>query len=287
MKEFYKIGEISKLYNIGTDSLRYYEKIGILKPKRGDNGYRLYSINEIRTLNVLRELRLIGFSVKEIGEHLADFDLAKTMALFRRGIVSIDEKIADLQTLKGHMEERIAEIEANAGATKSDLADVVAGNVVDAGFGNGAVSDAEIKTLPDRYILRISEDVYKDADLDLMIKKLQSDYDDRLYIIGNGDIGATIPTSELLGDHYGHFDSAFYIVGADEKHDAILPGGPYLVSTVRGSYSAIPDAWQKLIGEMKTRGLKPGDHAIELYVIDNHDTGNENEYVTKLQIKIG
>ncbi|NLD10205.1 MAG: MerR family transcriptional regulator [Clostridiales bacterium] len=265
MKEFYKIGEISKLYNIGTDSLRYYEKIGILKPKRGDNGYRLYSINEIRTLNVLRELRLIGFSVKEIGEHLADFDLAKTLALFRRGIVSIDEKIADLETLKEHMEERITEIEANAA---------------------GAVSDAEIITMPDRYILRISEDVYKDADLDLMIKKLQSDYDDRLYIIGNGDIGATIPMPELLADQYGHFDSAFYIVGAGEKHDSVLPGGRYLVSTVRGSYSAIPDSWQKLIGEMKARGLKPGDHAIELYVIDNHDTGKENEYVTKLQRSI-
>ena len=35
MKEFFKIGEISKLYHIGTDSLRYYEELGILTPKRG------------------------------------------------------------------------------------------------------------------------------------------------------------------------------------------------------------------------------------------------------------
>ncbi len=75
MKEYYKIGEISKLYSIGTDSLRYYEEIGILKPKRDDNGYRMYSINDIRTLNILRELRSIGFSMAEIKEHLADFNL--------------------------------------------------------------------------------------------------------------------------------------------------------------------------------------------------------------------
>lgn len=35
MKQFFKINEISKLYNIGPDSLRYYEKLGLLAPKRG------------------------------------------------------------------------------------------------------------------------------------------------------------------------------------------------------------------------------------------------------------
>ena len=43
-KEYYKIGEISTLYGIGADSLRYYEEIGILKPRRDSNGYRMYSI---------------------------------------------------------------------------------------------------------------------------------------------------------------------------------------------------------------------------------------------------
>lgn len=34
MKNYYKINEISKLYNIGVDSIRYYEELGILHPKR-------------------------------------------------------------------------------------------------------------------------------------------------------------------------------------------------------------------------------------------------------------
>ena len=37
MKQYYTIGEISKIYQIGTDSLRYYEKLGILSPRRGAN----------------------------------------------------------------------------------------------------------------------------------------------------------------------------------------------------------------------------------------------------------
>ena len=37
MKQYYKINEIAKQYNIGVDSLRYYEELGILQPKRGEN----------------------------------------------------------------------------------------------------------------------------------------------------------------------------------------------------------------------------------------------------------
>lgn len=41
MKEYYTVSEISRLYGIGIDSLRYYEKIGALSPRRGENNYRL------------------------------------------------------------------------------------------------------------------------------------------------------------------------------------------------------------------------------------------------------
>ncbi|HBL5898494.1 TPA: MerR family DNA-binding transcriptional regulator, partial [Clostridioides difficile] len=37
MKDYYKIGEISKIYGIGRDSLMYYEEIGILRPVRDIN----------------------------------------------------------------------------------------------------------------------------------------------------------------------------------------------------------------------------------------------------------
>ena len=41
MKKFFKIGEISKLYGIGVDSIRYYEEIGIIKPERSESGYHI------------------------------------------------------------------------------------------------------------------------------------------------------------------------------------------------------------------------------------------------------
>ena len=57
MKNYYKISEISKLYGIGPDSLRYYERLGILKPKRDTNQYRLYSLKDLYKLNLICDLR--------------------------------------------------------------------------------------------------------------------------------------------------------------------------------------------------------------------------------------
>ena len=42
MKKYYKINEIAKLYNIKTDSLRYYEEVGLICPMRSKSNYRLY-----------------------------------------------------------------------------------------------------------------------------------------------------------------------------------------------------------------------------------------------------
>ena len=66
MKQFYKIGEISKLYQIGPDSLRYYEELGLLNPTRGENGYRMYGLNDLWRLNVIRDLRKLNFPMEKI-----------------------------------------------------------------------------------------------------------------------------------------------------------------------------------------------------------------------------
>ena len=42
----------------------YYEKLGILNPIRDKNGYRLYNINDIWRLNLIKELRALNFPMK-------------------------------------------------------------------------------------------------------------------------------------------------------------------------------------------------------------------------------
>ncbi len=265
-KEYYKIGEIANLYGIGTDSLRYYEEIGILKPARDVNGYRMYNIGDIRTLNILRELRSIGFSMEEIKGHLADFNLQKTLDLFQAEIEAIDKKTAELVALRKQLADRIEEIEDHRCTVPSPV--------------------PEVQSLPGRKILRLSENVYRDEDLDIVIKKLQKEYEDQLYIIGNGSIGSTIPLEKIQAGHYGHFTSVFYTTDAGD-YDAELPAGNYLCLTVKGAYHKIPKAWADLFAHMDANGLTAAGDPMELYIIDNHDTNDENEYITQLQVQLG
>lgn len=262
-KEYYKIGEIASLYGIGTDSLRYYEEIGILKPARDDNGYRMYNIGDIRTLNILRELRSIGFSMEEIKAHLADFNLQKTLELFQAEIEAIDKKTAQLAALRKQLAERIDEIQVHRKVETTPV--------------------PEIRNLPARRILRLSENIYRDEDLDIVIKKLQKEYEDQLYIIGNGSIGSTIPLDKIQKGLYGHFTSVFYVT-EDDNYDTEIPAGRYLCLSVQGPYRHIPLAWEDLFSYMKRQGLTAAGDPMELYIIDNHDTNDENEYMTQLQV---
>ena len=81
MKDYYTISEISKLYGIGTDSLRYYEEIGALEPKRGKNNYRLYRLKDICRLNTIRDLLQLGFSMKQVKAYLDDMNLENTLCM--------------------------------------------------------------------------------------------------------------------------------------------------------------------------------------------------------------
>ena len=79
MKKLYKIGEISKLYNISNDILRYYEKIGLLVPDiKKENGYRYYSEKQLWKLNNIRSLRNLGVGLKEITDFLETRSIDKT-----------------------------------------------------------------------------------------------------------------------------------------------------------------------------------------------------------------
>ena len=56
-KNTFLIGELSKLFGIGVDSIRYYEEVGILHPQRDpNNNYRRYTVEDVRKIVLIREL---------------------------------------------------------------------------------------------------------------------------------------------------------------------------------------------------------------------------------------
>ncbi|MEF3302192.1 MerR family transcriptional regulator [Paenibacillus sp. GYB003] len=63
----YTIGQVVEMTGFGHDTLRYYEKIGLLKPQRKrSGGPRAYSDDDLRLLSGLKCLKRLGLSLEEI-----------------------------------------------------------------------------------------------------------------------------------------------------------------------------------------------------------------------------
>jgi len=69
-----KIGEFSQLSRVSIKTLRYYDRIGLLKPKRVDTltGHRFYSLDQLHHLNRILALKALGLSLEQIQDVLAD-----------------------------------------------------------------------------------------------------------------------------------------------------------------------------------------------------------------------
>ena len=67
MKRYYFSGEFAKLANVTQRTLRYYDKIGLLKPSLiMENGYRKYSDDDLIQLQKIVFYKQLGFSLEEI-----------------------------------------------------------------------------------------------------------------------------------------------------------------------------------------------------------------------------
>lgn len=111
MKRYYKIGELVKTYNIGRDAIKYYEELEILKPTRDKNGYRLYSIDDVCKLNLIRELRNLNIPMKEIKKYLEKRDIESTKKMLKEEINIIENKIEILLNQKRNIQSRLKAIE--------------------------------------------------------------------------------------------------------------------------------------------------------------------------------
>jgi MerR family copper efflux transcriptional regulator len=98
------IGAIAKRAGVGIDTVRYYEKAGLLDPKqRLASGYRRYTEDEVTRLRFIRRAQALGFSLKEIQELLAlssRRDVARVKRTAEAKLKVIDERIAEMQRVR-------------------------------------------------------------------------------------------------------------------------------------------------------------------------------------------
>ena len=101
-----KIGALAKAVNCHVETVRYYEKIGLLPPcDRAQNGYGEYSVVHLKLLRLIRYSKELGFSQKQVRELVAlagrkniGCDAAHKMIVAQSEVV--EQKIKSLVKLK-------------------------------------------------------------------------------------------------------------------------------------------------------------------------------------------
>jgi MerR family transcriptional regulator, copper efflux regulator len=98
------IGRLSKMAGVGIDTVRYYERKGLLAPSiRLASGYRRYGELELSRLRFIRRAQKLGFTLKEISSLLslsARRNVAQVKRAAQAKLEDVDARIADLQRVR-------------------------------------------------------------------------------------------------------------------------------------------------------------------------------------------
>lgn len=119
-----KINELSKQSGIHLETIRYYEKMGLMpEPKRLANGYRDYDEASLKQLKFIKTCRALDFSLAEI-KFFNEMKTQKSQhcevdSMLAKHLVSVEEKIAELTEIKHFLQSLITEDDHQAADCKA------------------------------------------------------------------------------------------------------------------------------------------------------------------------
>ncbi|MGQ9424583.1 Cu(I)-responsive transcriptional regulator [Gilvimarinus sp. F26214L] len=102
---FFNIGEAAQASGVSAKMIRHYEQIGLIPPaSRTFTNYRIYSDEDVYTLQFIRRARRLGFSMKQVAVLLSlwqdkDRSSAEAKRLVLEHIGQLEEKIRELQAM--------------------------------------------------------------------------------------------------------------------------------------------------------------------------------------------
>lgn len=119
-----KINELSKSTHTNIETIRYYEKQGVLPPpKRLANGYRFYDEESIEQLNFIKKCRMLGFSLENIRElnriRFSTKDHYQADQLVFNQLIQVENKISKLLEIKAFLQSIVTENEHNGEECKA------------------------------------------------------------------------------------------------------------------------------------------------------------------------
>ena len=113
MENLFSIGEVARYQKISKQTLIFYDKIGLFRPDYVDphNGYRYYSAKQLDYLDAILIMKIIGFSLSEIKEHMQHYTIDSSLAAMKNQLSVIDSRIRELYMIRSRLMNRCQQME--------------------------------------------------------------------------------------------------------------------------------------------------------------------------------
>ena len=120
------IGDVAGQTGVSTPTIRYYERIGLLKAApRASSGYRRYSETTVNELRFIRKAQALGFTLDEVAGILqlsrsGQTPCAHVIALTRRHLAAVDQRLRHLREFRGYLAGELGRWQKQKTATTCD-----------------------------------------------------------------------------------------------------------------------------------------------------------------------
>ncbi|KRL34534.1 MerR family transcriptional regulator [Liquorilactobacillus uvarum] len=106
MTKTYKISEISNMTRLSIPTLRYYEKLGLLNPKRSSNNYRIFTDKDLGWIEFINRAKATGMPLSKIIEYSSLREQGNETIKERIDILEQQERIlyAEQQKIQAHID---------------------------------------------------------------------------------------------------------------------------------------------------------------------------------------
>ncbi|WP_221567805.1 MerR family transcriptional regulator [Alkalihalobacillus sp. TS-13] len=275
MKHRFRIGEVAKLFQLSTSTLRYYDEIGIFQPKYTDpdSQYRYYTIEQFVVLDTIIFLKKNGFSIKDIQQHIEKRTPENTKGLLERKLREVEEEMERLKKVSEKIQGKIATIEE--------------------GLSLRANPSLMYRWFPERAISYL----YNDTPIDLIeesdalyLKDLENlslagvDYDGFF----TGDFGTIVEIDSLNKEGHVKYRAVFELLHHKKVglKTSYLDEGMYACYPHRGPYETIKSSYSSVLNRLQQDGYRVAGAPLEISMLDESVIQDENAYMTWIQIPV-
>lgn len=268
------IGEFSKICGVSAKTLRYYDEIGLIHPDEinPENGYRYYSIKQLKKMIFINRLKSYHFSLEEIKvilEWEEDQSEEKLCSVLNRKTREIQEKLNALEYTLKQMNEDILNLQkgipmmSHLDHIEVELVETRPMNIL---YRRQMMSSDDYAAGYETFFSRLYEKIATEK-LTLLGKPMTIYHSPEYNPAGN-DTEFAIPIAEPV------------------KGTRDMPGGLCAKSVLKGSYSELTSVYAKLMEWIHSKGYELVGSPYEVYVTDPNQAAVPEDMVTEVYFPV-